>query len=205
MDLAKFAQMPAESGGAFLKFTPNDNIKIVRFLYPATVGTGEDYGIQCRQKLYDPSTKKVIWDAPEGKWTMTLKVAVYSSKSEFATMSWDRSAVFGRDTLLPLFESAGGRICDQVYKVTCSKAGTLDAKFSFFPVKDSESYAMPNLLPEETPQETTTPAPAQPTPAPVAQPATFTQAPQAVQAVVNKPATAMPAPTPKKKNFWDDD
>lgn len=201
MDLAKFAQMPAESGGAFLKFTPNDNIKVVRFLYPATVGTGEDYGIQCRQKLYDPSTKKVIWDAPEGKWTMTLKVAVYSSKSEFATMSWDRSAVFGRDTLLPLFESAGGRICDQVYKVTCSKAGTLDATFSFFPVKDSEAYAMPNLLPEEeTPQETTTPAPAQPTPAPVAQPK---NAPSASVAPKASP-TPVQAPA-KKKNFWDED
>lgn len=192
MDLAKFAQLQPENNGAFLKFTPNDNIKIVRFCYKKP----ED--IQCRQKLYDPATKKVIWDTPEGKWTMSLKVAVYTSKSVFEMMSWDRSARFGADTLLPLFEAAGGDIIDTVYKITCSKAGTLDATYSFFPLKDSDAYAMPDLTlaaegrdeEEEVEEE---------------------EAPAVVSG--RKPIVARPAPAPiapvaaapkKKKNFWEE-
>lgn len=194
MDLAKFAQMQPENNGAFLKFTPNDNIKIVRFCYE------KPDDIQCRQKLYDPATKKVIWDTPEGKWTMSLKVAVYTSKSSFEMMTWDRSARFGADTLLPLFEAAGGDIIDTVYKITCSKAGTLDATYSFFPLKDSDAYAMPELTPaaegsdeEEEVEEEEAPAVVsgkKPVPV-VAKPAPAPGAPAA------KPAT-------KKKNFWEE-
>lgn len=143
MDLASFAKIPPESNGAFLKFTAKENIKIVRFCYERA----ED--IKCRQKYYDPSTRKVIWDTPEGKWMMNLKVAVYKSKTEFEIMTWDRSAAFGRDTLLPLFEAAGGDIIDTVYKITCSKAGTIDATYSFFPLRNSEDYAMPDLSPAD--------------------------------------------------------
>lgn len=199
MDLAKFAQLPPENNGAFLKFTPNDNIKIVRFCYEKP----ED--IICRQKLYDSATKKVIWDTPEGKWTMSLKVAVYTSKSEFEMMTWDRSARFGADTLLPLFEAAGGDIIDTVYKITCSKAGTLDATYSFFPLKDSDKYAMPELTPtaesdeeegdeeiEEGGDEVEEEAFAAVAPAPKK-----TAAPQ------SKVAATTAAPK-KKRNFWEE-
>lgn len=200
MDLAKFAQMPQEQN-SFLKFTANDNVKIVRFLYGTTPGVDEDLGISCRQKLFDSSTKKVIWDTPEGKWTMSLKVAVYTSKTEYQLMTWDRSAVFGRDYLLPLFEAAGGRIIDTVYKITCSKAGTLDATFSFFPIKDSETYAVPSLVEsvEEVEEAVAQPAPVQTKPV---QPA-----PQQVQPKVAVAPTApafATASAPKKKNFWEE-
>lgn len=197
MDLAKFATLPPESG-AFLKFTPKDNIKIVRFCYERP----ED--IQCRQKLYDPATKKVVWDSPEGKWTMSLKVAVYKSKTEFDMMTWDRSARFGADTLLPLFEAAGGDIIDTVYKITCSKAGTLDATYSFFPLKDSDAYALPDLTPAEEAaedededieddveeeEEAPAPAPKKAAAKPAAKPSAAT--------------ASAPAPK-KKKNFWEE-
>lgn len=189
MDLAKFAKLPPENRGAFLKFTPSDNIKIVRFCYEKP----ED--ISCRQKLYDAATKKVIWDTPEGKWTMSLKVAVYTSKVAFEMMTWDRSARFGADTLLPLFEAAGGDIIDTVYKITCSKAGTLDATYSFFPLKDSDAYAMPRLTPvvasdsEEEVEE-------------------IEEEPIVVASTVKKAAepasTPAAAPPKKKKNFWEE-
>lgn len=217
MDLAKFAQIPPENNGVFLKFTPNDNVKIVRFLYLTTAGSGEDLGILCRQKLYDAATKKVIWDAPEGKWTMTLKCAIYSSKSEFTMMSWDRSAAFGRDILLPLFESAGGRICDQVYKITCTKAGTLDAVFSFFPIKDSEAYAMPNLSAESTEvaqESEVPPAPITPVPpvatqtakasAPVTKPQATVGATASGATPVQATAGTAKATSAKKRNFWEE-
>ena len=187
MDLAKFAQLPQEQN-SFLKFTANDNVKIVRFLYGTTPGVDENLGISCRQKLFDPSTKKVVWDTPEGKWTMSLKVAVYTSKTDYQLMTWDRSAAFGRDYLLPLFEAAGGRIIDTVYKITCSKAGTLDATFSFFPVKDSETYALPSL--EEPVEE----AVAQPEPI---QTRPVQPAPQQVQPKVAVAPTAT-ASAPRK-------
>ena len=200
MDLAKFAQMPPENNGAFLKFTPKENIKIVRFCYEKP----ED--IQCRQKLYDPATTKVIWDTPEGKWTMSLKVAVYTSKSAFEMMTWDRSARFGADTLLPLFEAAGGDIIDTVYKITCSKAGTLDATYSFFPLKDSDAYAMPELTPAEGEAEEEDEEVEE------EEAAEEEEAPAAVSG--KKPAAAKPAPAPaktpaaaapkKKKNFWEE-
>lgn len=190
MDLAKFAQLPPENNGAFLKFTPNNNVKIIRFCYEKP----ED--ISCRQKLYDPATKKVIWDTPEGRWTMSLRVAVYTSKSAFEMMTWDRSARFGADTLLPLFEAAGGDIIDTVYKITCSKAGTLDATYSFFPLKDSDAYAMPELTPvvasdsEEEVEE-------------------IEEEPIVVAATVKKAApqskvTATTAAPKKKRNFWEE-
>ena len=205
MDLAKFAAMPPEAGGGtFLKFSPADSVKIVRFMYTTEAGVDEDLGIKCRRKYFDKSTKKVVWDTPEGKWTMALKVAVYSSKTEYAFMTWDRSAAFGRDNLLPLFEAAGGRICDTVYKVTCSKAGTLDATFSFFPVKDSAAFAMPSLAEEggldgvsdegaEVDEDVTPPTP----PAAVAKAAST-----APKASVPKAASA---PPPKRKQFWEED
>lgn len=190
MDLAKFAQLPPEQN-TFLKFTANDNVKIVRFLYGTTPGVDEDLGISCRQKLFDPSTKKVVWDTPEGKWTLSLKVAVYSSKTDYQLMTWDRSAAFGRDSLLPLFEAAGGRICDTIYKVTCSKAGTLDATFSFFPLKDSNSYALPSLEAEEPTAQ-----------APVAPATPVQQQPTVVQPFAQPTPIAPTAP--KKKNFWEE-
>lgn len=195
MDLAKFAQMPQEQN-TYLKFTPSDNVKIVRFLYGSRPGVDEDLGIPCRQKYYDPTTKKVVWDTEEGKWTLALKVAVYTSKTEYQIMTWDRSAAFGRDSLLPLFEAAGERIVDTVYKITCSKAGTLEASFSFFPMKDSTTYAMPSLESEKSPVEepadtaVNTPVATEPIKQQVAQPAVEPA----------KPVTA----TPKKKNFWEE-
>ena len=189
MDLAKFAKLPPENGGAFLKFTPTDNIKIVRFCYRHA----DD--IKCRQKMYDPATKKVIWDTPEGKWTMQLKVAVYKSKTEFEMMTWDRSARFGADVLMPLFEAAGGDIVDTVYKITCAKAGTLDATFSFFPLRDSDSYAMPTLSAETEAEEVSAPEVQQsaPEPAPVRQ----------EQEVHPTPTQA--APKTARKRFWEED
>lgn len=139
MDLAKFAQLPPEENNNYLKFKAKDNIKIVRFLYR----TASE--IQARQKLYDPQQRKVIWDTPEGKWTIQLKVAVYSDKDTFEIMTWDRSAAFGRDILLPQFEEVEGDICDQVYKIKCAKAGTIDASYTIVPVKDSDTYAMPDI------------------------------------------------------------
>lgn len=203
MDLAKFATLPPENNGAFLKFTPSENIKIVRFLYH------DASEIKCRQKLYDPATKKVIWDTPEGKWTMNLKVAVYSSKTEFEIMQWDRSAAFGRDVLLPLFEAAGGEICDMVYKVSCAKAGTLDAKFTFFPLKASDEYAMPDIdgggeaeeeevedeaEDEVEEEEEVAPAPVKKAAAKPAQSATKSTP-------ASKPTAT---PEKKKRNFWEE-
>ena len=144
MDLAKFAQMPRDKG--FLKFTANDNVKIIRFLYGTTVGVDEELGIPVRYQEFDQATKTVVYDTPGSKPTMSLRVAVYTSKNEYTIRTWSRRAdTFGADILIPLWEGAGGRICDTVYKVTCTKAGTLDAKFSFFPLKDSDTYAMPDL------------------------------------------------------------
>lgn len=183
MDLAKFSQLPSESGGAYLKFTPQDNVKIIRFCY------NDASEIKCRQKLYDPATKKVIWDSPEGKWTMALKVAVYRSKTEFDMMTWDRSAAFGRDQLMPLFDAAGGNIIDTVYKVTCSKAGTLDATFSFFPLKNSEEYAVPDLTPTEVESEE------------VEEVEVEVEEPAPVKKVAPAPAAK---PATKKKNFWEE-
>ncbi len=207
MDLAKFAAMPPEAGGGtFLKFTPADSVKIVRFMYTAVSGVDEDLGIKCRRKYFDKSTKKVVWDTPEGKWTMALKVAVYTSKTEYTFMTWDRSAVFGRDNLMPLFEAAGGRICDTVYKVTCSKAGTLDATFSFFPVRDSAAFAMPSLIEEggfdggaEVDEDVTPPAAV----AKAASTAPKASVPKAAVAPAAS-APAQKAPT-KRKQFWEED
>lgn len=190
MDLAKFAAMPQESTGAFLKFTPSENVKIVRFCY----NTPED--IQARQKLYDPTTRKVIWDTPEGKWTLQLKVAVYSSKEKYDMMTWERSARFGADVLLPVFESAGGNIIDTVYKVTCTKAGTLDATYSLFPLKDSSTFAFPQVVTagESKEADDEDVFASQPAPAPqknVAPAPTTHAAPQ---------RTTTPN---KQKNFWE--
>ena len=202
MDLAKFAKLPPENNGSFLKFTPDDNIKIVRFCYR------DASEIQVRQKLYDAATKKVIWDSPEGKWTMQLKVAVYKSKSEYELMTWDRSARFGADVLMPLFEAAGGDIIDTVYKVTCSKAGTLDASFTFFPMRDSDAYAMPTLASDVAAAEAAeeAPAAAQEVAEPVspankaAKRAEPASAPAPAPAPAASPATAKPA----KKRFWEE-
>jgi len=198
MDLAKFAQMPKENSGTFLKFTPSDNVKIVRFCYNAATD------VQCRQKLFDPTTRKVIWDTPDGQWKSMLKVAVYSSKADFQFATWERSSQFCQDNLMPLWDAAGGRVCDTVYKVTCTKAGTLDATYSYFPLKDSETYAMPNMSAEEEQAE----APAVAQPAPVAQPTPVAPSPAPAPVApqpVAQPAVAQPtAPaTPKKKNFWE--
>ena len=195
MDLAKFAKLPPENGGSFLKFTPTDNIKIVRFCYK------HPDDIKCRQKLYDPATKKVIWDSPEGRWTMQLKVAVYTSKQAYEIMTWDRSARFGADVLMPLFEAAGGDIIDTVYKVTCSKAGTLDATFSFFPLRDSDTYAMPSLT-VETPSEEEASAEVPQSPSVPAAPAA--PLPQKVEAAPQAPA-APTAAKPARKRFWEED
>lgn len=205
MDLAKFAKMPAESG-AYLKFKADDNIKIVRFLYDKA----ED--ISCRQKYYDPAQKKVIYDTPEGKWTMALKVAVYKSRAEYEIMTWDRTARFGAEVLLPIFESAGGKISDTVYKVTCTKPGTLEASFTLFPMKDSESYAMPEYSNSSEEVGGNAEAVAQTQPAqqvaqqPVAntvpQPTATQPAPAPTQAPVQQSAETPPK---RKKNFWEED
>ena len=201
MDLAKFAKMPAETGGAYLKFTPSDNVKIVRFCY----NRPED--IECRRKLYDPTSKKVIWDSPEGKWVTNLSVAVYKSKSEFELMKWERSAAFARDTLLPLFEAAGGKIIDTVYKVTCSKASTLDATYSFFPLKDSENYAMPDISSSASSDESS--AQDQDAVSEAAEdedlPFSKTPASKPVQKEVVKDTAPAATVAPKRKrNFWEE-
>lgn len=192
MDLAKFAQLPAESNGSFLKFTANDNIKIVRFCYERA----ED--IKCRKKLYDPATRKVVYDTEDGKWTMNLRVAVYSDKNTFELMTWDRSARFGADNLLPVFEAAGGRICDTVYKITCQKAGTLDAAYTLFPLANSKDYAMPELVVDEDDGEgAIAQAPVQPAP-------TAQQPPLAQATQTTATAQAQPQPTVRKKQFWEE-
>lgn len=210
MDLAKFAKMPPENnGGSYLKFTPSENIKIVRFCYKKP----ED--IQVRRKYYDAATRKVIWDTPEGKWTANLKIAVYSSKSQFEIMTWDRSGKFCTESLLPIFEAAGGDICDMVYKITCTKAGTIDASYSIFPLGEEKSaqYAMPDLTSAEddgsfiNSAEDGDDAPEAVEELPTRKPT----APTANKPVTNptqsvstgKPATAeVPR---RKKNFWDED
>lgn len=187
MDLASFAQMPAEGGNkSYLKFKQGDNIKIVRFLYDNPTQ------IECRKKKYENG--KVIWDSEDGKWTMNLRVAVYSSKTEYEIMTWDRSANFGRDNLLPIFEAAGGKVSDHVYKITCTKPGTLDATFTLFPLPDSDTYAVPDMTPEAQP--TTATATAQPATQPVAQ--------QPVAQAVEPTPAPMPQQPVKKKQFWEE-
>lgn len=187
MDLASFAQMPAESGNkSYLKFKQGDNIKIVRFLYD------DPTQIECRRKKYENG--KVIWDSEDGKWTMNLRVAVYKSKTEYDIMTWDRSANFGRDNLLPIFEAAGGKVSDHVYKITCMKPGTLDATFTLFALPDSVTYAVP------------TPEAQQPAPvtAPVQQPVTQPIAQQPVAQAVEPTPAPMPQQPVKKKQFWEE-
>ena len=189
MDLATFAKMP-DASGKYLKFTAKDNVKIVRFLYDTTPDVDEDLGIRVRKKQYIKETNTVVWDTPEGKDVINFKLAVYSSKTEYAIMTWERSAVFGRDTALPLFRAAGGKISDTVYKITATNAGTLDAKYNFFPLKDGDAYAVPVIESVET---------------------TDSVIEEQIQRAVAKPAQAQPtAPAPesvntapKKKNFWE--
>lgn len=191
MDLATFAKMP-DASGKYLKFTAKDNVKIVRFLYDTTPDVDEDLGIRVRKKQYIKETNTVVWDTPEGKDVINFKLAVYSSKTEYAIMTWERSAVFGRDTALPLFRAAGGKISDTVYKITATNAGTLDAKYNFFPLKDGDAYAVPVIEGES--EETTD-----------------SVIKEQIQRAVAKPSQAQPtapAPepvdaTPKKKNFWE--
>ena len=135
---------------------------------------------------------------------MQLRVAVYSDKQNYEIMTWDRSSHFGTHTLLPLFENAGGRICDQVYRVVCTNAGTMDATFNFFAVPDPQNYAMPDISAQPAP------AVATPTAQPTVAPAPFTQqvAPTPVAPAPTAPV-AQPAPAPvaqptKKKNFWEE-
>lgn len=202
MDLAKFAAMPREKG--FLKFTQNDNVKVIRFLYGAVVGVDEELGIPVRYQEFDQASKTVVYDTPNSKPTMSLKVAVYTSKNEFTVMTWNRRAdTFGADILLPLWESAGGRICDTVYKVTCTQPGTLNAKFSFFPLKDSATYAMPDLNAAAVaevaqPAAPSAPVASQPT-APVQQ--SFPTQPASAPAPTQ--AAAQPAQK-SKRYFWEE-
>ena len=198
MNLAEYSKLPpADSGnGNYLRFRANDNTKIVRFCY------ADASEIVCRKKKYENG--KTVWDTEDGKWSMQLRVAVYSDKQNYEIMTWDRSSHFGTHTLLPLFENAGGRICDQVYRVVCTNAGTMDATFNFFAVPDPQNYAMPDLSAQPAP------AVATPTAQPTVAPAPFTQqvAPTPVAPAPTAPV-AQPAPAPvaqptKKKNFWEE-
>lgn len=199
MNLAEYSKLPpADSGnGNYLRFKANDNTKIIRFCY------ADASEIVCRKKKYENG--KTVWDTEDGKWSMQLRVAVYSDKQNYEIMTWDRSSHFGTHTLLPLFENAGGRICDQVYRVVCTNAGTMDATFNFFAVPDPQNYAMPDISAQ--------PAVAAPTAQPTVAPAPFTQqvAPTPVAPAPTAPV-AQPAPAPvaqptqpaKKKNFWEE-